>query len=238
MIRVDIVCGNDYAKLQLIRANLAEVFLRLDLPPHWHEWSSKDEDTPSYVEGFPPLTVFVNGAPLPCKSDSPGELYVHTANFLERVVRERYCWTRFKPSKKQRYLFIAATLPFLLMMLIPSIECPFCWPGYNFGDIDMLGIRYFTVYLFPVIIAVLTLTLTAFIYRSYLKKSFQPFFLVLVAVLAVLSSKIISYDAVLEYAGLILYLLATIWQLAESEHLDYKNCPACRALKITNEAAS
>lgn len=240
VIRVDVIYDNDQVRLQLLRANLIAAYTRLELPPHWHEWSSKDKKSPYYIKGYPPLTVFINGAPLKLpRTGLRGSLTTPSAEQLEKAFTERNTWLSFRPSKRGRYLFILATLPFFMLMLIPSLDCPLCWPGYSheegYTNIDMLGIRNFTAYLFPVILIALALSLVSFIYRSILKNNYQPFLLVACAAISILSSKVISFDPAMEYGGLILYITAVIWHFVDSSHLEFRDCPSCNALRITKK---
>ena len=240
MIRVDVVYDKDHSKLQLLRANLMVAFSKLDLPSHWHEWTTRDRNAPYYVKGYPALTVFINGAPIKIpRDDSSYSIDLVSSEVIEKTFKERNTWLVFRPSKSGQYLFIVATLPFLFLMLIPSLDCPFCWPGYNYGEahneINMLGIRNFTAYLFPAILVSLSLSLTAFIYRSIMKNQYQPFLIALCASLSILSSKLIAFDAAMEYGGLVLYIASALWHLADSSHLEFRNCPGCRALRMAKE---
>jgi len=239
MIRVDVIYGNDRIRLQSLRASLIAAYTRLELPPHWHEWSSKDKSSPYYIKGYPPLTVFINGAPLqPPKNGQPGDTSAPSPDLLETAFKERNTWLSFRPSKRGRYLFVVATIPFFILMLIPSLDCPICWPGYSheegYSNIDMLGIRNFTAYLFPVILITLGLSLVSFIYRSILKNSYQPFLLAICAALLILSSKVISHESAMEYGGLFLYITAVMGHFVDSSHFEFRDCPGCKALRITN----
>jgi len=240
MIRVDVIYGNDQIQLQSLRASLIAAYTRLGLPPHWHEWSPKDKSSPYYIKGYPPLTVFINGAPLqPPKGGQPSHITTPSPDVLEIAFQERNTWLSFRPSKRGRYLFVVAAIPFFILMLIPSLDCPICWPGYSheegYSNIDMLGIRNFTAYLFPVILITLGLSLVSFIYRSILKGSYQPFLLAVCAALLILSSKVISREPAMEYGGLFLYIAAVIWHFVDSSHLEFRDCPGCRALRITKK---
>lgn len=240
MIRVDVIYGNDRVKLQSLRASLIAAYTRLELPPHWHEWSSKDKSSPYFIKGYPPLTVFINGAPLkPSKNGQLGDTTAPSPDLLETAFKERNTWLSFRPSKRGRYLFVVATIPFFILMLIPSLDCPLCWPGYSYeeeySNIDMLGIRNFTAYLFPVILITLSLSLVSFIYRSILKNSYQPFLLAICAAFSILSSKVILFDPTMENGGLFLYVAAVIWHFVDSSHLEFRDCPSCKALRITKK---
>lgn len=244
MIRIDLLYDEDTAQLQRMRAVLMDAFREMDIPPHWHEWKVGDISSPFYVKGHPVLTVFINGAVL--KADQSERKNLPAVDSLiapqdfpskkqfVRTVQERQSWGRLKPNLFSRYLYLACVFPFWLLTILPSFECPFCWPGYAHEgggeDIGMMGIRYFMAYFFPFILFTLSVALMAFLYRSLVKQEYAPFFLAVVAGFASLSSKVMSYNATLEVAGIVLFLLAVVLHYQEKKENDPSKCPGCQAL--------
>ena len=244
MIRIDLIYNDDTAQLQRMRAVLMDVFRDLGIAPHWHEWKIGDISSPFYVKGHPALTVFINGAVLKAdqsaqKSSGLAMPLIAPQAFPSKeqfilTLKKRQHWGRLKPKLFSRYLYLACVFPFWLLTILPSFDCPFCWPGYaNKGsgeEIGMMGIGYFMAYFFPFILFTLSVALMAFLYRSLVKQEFGPFFLAVVAGFASLSSKVMSYNATLEVAGIILFLLAVVLHYQERKENDPSKCRGCLAL--------
>ena len=235
--------SNDFEshELQQLRARMLDAFESAKMPPHWHEWSSRDEDIPYYLKGYGPFSVFINGKRVDinssdCKRGDCIEqaiaVELPTVENLLSAFNERQHWVRLKTNLMPKMIYFAFVLPFFVLMIWPNSSALMVWPGHvegAIGDLSPLSIRSLNGFLFPVLLITVNLAIASLFFRSYITKLKQPFYLALLAVIAMFSSKLINFDPFLEYGGFCLFVLASLQLCFTNKQIEL--CPRCASLR-------
>ena len=235
--------SNDFEShdLQQLRARMLNAFKSAKMPPHWHEWSSRDEDIPYYLKGYGPFSVFINGKRVDIKSPEckrgnclePAAIAeLPTVENLLSAFSERQHWVRLKTNVMPKMIYFAFLLPFITLMAWPNFSVLMVWPGHVEGvmaDLSALSIRSLNGFLFPVLLITANLALASLFFRSYMIQLKPPFYLALLAVIAMLSSKLVNFDPLLEYGGLCLFVLVSLQLCFTNKQIEL--CPRCASLR-------
>jgi hypothetical protein len=98
--------------------------------------------------------------------------------------------------------------------MLPKLVCPACWPAYA-ALLSSIGLGFLlsTVYLLPVSVVFLTLTLGAMAFRAGQRNGYGPFLLGLVAAVAVLLGKFVWTSKPSVYAAFGLLVIASFWNV-------------------------
>jgi len=247
MLRVDVLHNsNDFEshELQKLRARVLAAFKESKLPPHWHEWSVDEEGLPYYLRGFDPFSIFING-----KKVNPGKCVDLSADKRVRAVRynlpskglllqvleKRGHWPKMKMSLVPKIFAFLFVLPFFFLMMLPVSVCSDCWVGYTDGSLESLRQINFSKLnrlVYPALLMSTSLALLSIFFRSFFLQKMGLFVVVLVSMLAVLSSKLVNMDIMLEYGGLGLFLASSIWLCFVDKQPE--PCPGCAALRMDN----
>ncbi len=245
MLRVDVLHNsNDFEshELQQLRARVLAAFKESKLPPHWHEWSVDEEGLPYYLRGFDPFSIFING-----KKVNPGKCVDLSADKRVRAVRynlpskglllqvleKRGHWPKMKMSLVPKIFAFLFVLPFFFLMMLPVSVCSDCWVGYTDGSLESLRQINFSKLnrlVYPALLMSTSLALLSVFFRSFFLQKMGLFVVVLVSMLAVLSSKLVNMDIMLEYGGLGLFLASSIWLCFVDKQPE--PCPSCAALRM------
>ena len=244
MIRVDVLHGsNDFEshELQRLRARMLDAFESAKMPPHWHEWSSRDEDMPYYLKGYGPFSVFINGKRVNIKLKESERAYcveqakaveLPTVDNLLSAFQERQHWVRLKTNLMPKMIYFVFLLPFIILMAWPSFNGLIVWPGYEkdvIGGLPPLNIRMLNGFVFPLLLLAVNFAVVSLFFRSHLTKLKRPFYMALMAIMAIFSSKFVNYDPFLEYGGLLLFVSVSLQLCFTNKQID--RCPRCASLR-------
>lgn len=122
-----------------------------------------------------------------------------------------------------------ATLPGLLLAVLPVGVCPICWPIYA-GVLASLGLGFLPEarYMLPLMLFFLILALAALAHDARNRHGHGPLLLGLVATaLLVLGKFVLELDPLL-YLGIALLLGASTWNSWPRRTTRRRACPACR----------
>ncbi len=126
-----------------------------------------------------------------------------------------------------------AAAPGIGASLLPKLMCPLCWPAYA-GLLSTLGLSFLisTVYLLPVTAVLLLLAAGSLTFRASRRRGLKPFWLGLGAAILVLGGKFYFESVVVTYAGIILLVMASAWNVWP-RRVNTSFCPACIPPKST-----
>ena len=129
-----------------------------------------------------------------------------------RRARENESRCVSSPGKRSSWRGFLATLPGVGAAVLPVGACPACWPAYA-GVLSALGLSFLLkpVYLLPLIGVLLGFALFSLVFRARQRRGYGPLFLGLTAATAVLAGKFISGFAPGFYVGIVLLIVASVW---------------------------
>lgn len=249
MLRVDLLCDKDNRILLQARNRLMAAFRNVDLPAHWHEWDIGDAKAPNYIRGRKGVAVFVNGGVVLERRGTLNLLLDPSYRAKERLPTEeqiteallrRHFWPRAFINIFPQFTFLMTVLPFLVLSLMPSFGCPFCWPGYASGSgwfySNTLGWHYFSDYFFSLGLLSLTLGLGSFLSRSYSLNDYLVFLLALTSGVLILTGKSGGLGPVSIWLGIAFWVLSIVGSL----HLKAfygSACQSCNSLTVSKRCA-
>ncbi|NOQ35334.1 MAG: hypothetical protein GQ569_05495 [Methylococcaceae bacterium] len=105
-----------------------------------------------------------------------------------------------------------ASLPAVLVALLPQLFCPACWPAYT-SILSSLGIGFinYSPLLFPLTALFLLIAIGGIFYKAETRRGYSPFFLAIVASAIILIGKFALEISMALYAGIGLLLIASVW---------------------------
>lgn len=125
---------------------------------------------------------------------------------------------------------VMALFPVLASALaaLPILTCPACWPFYA-GVLSALGVGFvnYTRFLLPVTAILLVISLISLGWKAGQRRGYLPLMSGVVASFLVLGGKFYFDTAWIFYAGIIMLLWASLWNLWPTQ----KACYACRKNK-------
>ena len=115
-------------------------------------------------------------------------------------------------------------LPGIATALLPKLTCPVCWPAYT-ALLSSFGINFvdYTPYLLPTVSVLLVITLWALAFRARRRQGYGPFGLGVMGAAAILVGKFASENDVGVYAGAILLIVASVWNLWPSRRPKHQS---------------
>ncbi len=124
------------------------------------------------------------------------------------------------------------TLPGVGVSFLPKLACPACWPAYA-ALLSSVGLGFLisTVYLLPMTVALLGLSLGALAFRAKQRHGYGPFLLGLSAAAAVLPGKFVWESKPLMYIAFGSLVAASLWnawprRASTSEQTMCRGCEA------------
>ena len=102
-------------------------------------------------------------------------------------------------------------IPGIGVALLPKLACPACWPAYV-GLLSSIGLGFLvsTVYLFPLTIVFLMLTIVTLSFRAERRRGFGPLVLGFCGAVGVLASKFWLDSSAGTYAAVGLLVIASL----------------------------
>ncbi len=121
------------------------------------------------------------------------------------------------------------TLPGVTVALLPKLTCPACAPAYA-AIASSLGLGFLTssAYLLPVVAVGLALALGGLAYRASDRHGHQPFFLGALGAGLVMIGKFTTEQSAVVYGGVVLMLVASVWNVWPHRRNAEPSCPACQ----------
>lgn len=122
----------------------------------------------------------------------------------------------------------SAVLPGIGVALLPKLACPACWPAYA-GLLSSMGISFvdYTSYLLPLTAVFLFIAIASLTYNAKKRHEFKPLLPGTAASVIILIGKF-NYDKdSVMYAGVILLILASLWNTWLKSKLSDSSCSQC-----------
>ena len=249
MLRVDLLCDKDNRTLLQARNRIMAAFRDIGLPAHWHEWDIGDPQAPIYLKGRTGVVIFVNGSVVPESGGGLNTLIDPVTRAAKRLpaeaqiteaVLKRYFWPRFYNVLFPQLCFCIAVLPFFLLSLIPSFNCPLCWPGYTSRSgwyySNNIGWHYFSDYLFPLAVLALCMGIGLFSFRCHSLDGYLALLLALIGGALVLTAKAGGVGQTSMWVGVVLWAFSIIWSLRQNS-IRRSDCINCNALSARKRCA-
>lgn len=103
-------------------------------------------------------------------------------------------------------------LPGVGVAMLPKLACPLCWPAYA-GLLSSLGLGFLisTAYLLPLTAVFLILALAALAFRASKRHGYGPFFLGIIAAVAILLGKFLWEANAITYGAVGILVVASLW---------------------------
>lgn len=228
--RVELIYDMDCPNVGEARAVLLKAFVHANVQPSWSEMDRKAADSPAYARSYGSPTILINGRDVAgASSAEPADccrLYPQANGYqgvpaLPHVV-EALNHARNRSSAGFRWSEFFATLPGVLVAVVPVAHCPACWPAYGaiLGALG-LGFLFNAEYLLPITLAVLGACLFALGYRAHYRHGWRPLALGVAASALILIGKFVVTSDPALYVGLTLLVLASIWNALSRKEKDY-----------------
>lgn len=231
MVKVELIYDSDCPNVEQARAQLLKAFVEVGLEARWQEWLRSDAKSPDYVRKYGSPTILVEGRDLagflPEGTVRGCRIYFDTNGKPSGVpsveaitsallkAKEKASHRRGKAaSRTRRYRRVLSVFPTIGAVLIPGISCPACWPAYA-ALLSSIGVGFvnYTPYLFLLTLLCLAVALISLGFRARRRRSFGPFALGSAAALVIVISKFVLDWKAATFAGLILLVAASIWNL-------------------------
>ena len=106
----------------------------------------------------------------------------------------------------------AASVPGIVVSLLPKLMCPACWPAYA-GLLSAIGLGFLisAKYLLVLTVAFLATTGFALAFRASRRRGYGPFWAGLLAAAMILTGKFYFDVEQATYAGVGLLVAASVW---------------------------
>jgi hypothetical protein len=113
------------------------------------------------------------------------------------------------------------TAPGIGVALLPKLICPVCWPAYA-GVVSSAGLGFLigTTYLLPVTAALLAVSAGALGFRARQRRGYGPLWIGMLAALLVLAGKFQLESVATIYAGIVLLVVASGWNIWPRRTID------------------
>jgi mercuric ion transport protein len=130
-----------------------------------------------------------------------------------------------------RQAFLA--IPGVVFSAFPTLICPACWPAYT-GLLSALGLPFIpsSRYLFPATAVFLVIAIAGLGFRARQRHGYGPFLLGIAASAVVLASKFVINITAATYAGVILLIVASIWNSLPRRAVVSVFCSQCAGPKM------
>lgn len=124
-------------------------------------------------------------------------------------------------------------VPGVVATLLPSVTCPACWPAYA-GLLSSLGVGFAmsSAFLLPLTIISLLVAVAALGLRAGERRGYAPLLLGLASSVVVLLGKFVFPSEATAYAGLVLLIVASLWNTWPRRAATSVTCPNCSAVGI------
>jgi len=223
MMIVELVYDNACPNVKVARARLLEAFQLAGLPPIWHEWDTSRPETPENLRHFGSPTILVEGKDVSESSDrtagSSCRLYATRKGYESAPAVTQIAGALCSAEGDGRGSYASkglgfASLPSIMVALLPKLTCPLCWPAYA-ALLSSVGVSFvnYTPMLLPVLAVLLLVSLVTLAYRARYRRGLGPFWLGLFASLTILIGKFVLDSDSTIYIGSGLLVGASLWNI-------------------------
>lgn len=222
-----------------VRQVLSEAFAKLKIPGSWAEWDRESPESPEHARRYGSPTILVNGKDVAGEKPNDGanccRVYTDGEDGFSGVPSADDIATALgreatSGSGRFRWMRVLGISPGVGAALLPVGVCPVCWPAYA-GVMSSLGLGFLmnSAYLFSFIAIFLAFGLGTSLYRAKTRRGYGPFALGAASTLAVLVGKFaLSWD-LLFYAGLVVFIAASVWNAWPKKKDTVGPCEMCVA---------
>lgn len=245
VVTVELIYDVDCPNVKEARSQLLRAFAETGLSPQWREWDRNAPESPSHVRAYGSPTILVNGHDVADTSPSTDadccRLYMDDGGGLRGVPSVATISSALLRAKRLtssdtnaaaitgwRWRNTVAVLPAIGTVLLPKVTCPACWPVYA-GVLSALGLGFmnYTPYVLPLTIVFFALALASLGYQARRRRHFTPLLVSLLAALLVIVSKFAFVSDLAVYAGMTLFVGASLWNSWPQRDRTHDSCPAC-----------
>ncbi len=245
MLTVELIYDPDCPNVKNARAQLLRAFAETGLSPQWQEWDRNAPESPPQVRAYGSPTILVDGQDVADTSPSTDadccRLYMDDSGGLHGVpsvaaITSALLRTKERTSSDtnatavtgQRWHNTVAVLPAIGTALLLKVTCPACWPAYA-GVLSTLGLGFvnYTPYVLPLTAIFFALALAPLGYQAKRRRHFTPLLVSLLAALLVIVGKFAFISDLAVYAGIILFVGASLWNSWPQRTSKGDSCPTC-----------
>lgn len=245
MLTVELIYDNECPNVKGARAQLLRAFAETGLLPQWQEWDRNAPESPPQVRGYGSPTILVDGQDVDDASPSSGvdccRVYPDNSGHLRGVPSVAAITSAFLRAKEMvssdagaaviqssRWHNTLAVLPAIGAALLPNLTCPACWPAYA-AVLSTLGVGFvnYTPYVLPLTAVFFALALASLGYQARHRRHFTPLLLGLFAALLAIVGKFAFVSDLAVYAGMTLFVGASLWNSWLQRASENGPCPAC-----------
>ena len=218
-VKVELIYDSNCPNIERARAQLRTAFAHAGRTPQWREWDRGDINTPTYARAFGSPTILIDG------KDAANSGHAVDASSC-RVYRSADGKFSGVPALDDlvaalkglplaaaptRWRRLAAAVPALLLVLLPKLTCPACWPAYA-ALLGAVGINFidYTPYLLPLSLFFSGVALAPVYVRARARGCYRLLALGLAGTAAMLIGKFAFDSQVAMYAGAALLLYAVV----------------------------
>jgi len=239
-VQLELIYENTCPNVEAARSQLLRAFAEAGVQPRWREWEISSPEAPRHVHGYGSPTILVNGRDVSgdaaggddycCRIYSYGDQGSKGVPPLADIVRALESGRDATPSKGSgfRWQLNGPALPAVGAAFLPKLACPACWPAYT-ALLSSFGIGFldYTPYLMPLTIVSVVVAAAALAYRAKQRRGYKPFLFGLLAGVILLGGKFHFDSDTTMYAGLVLLVLASLWNAWPKARAAGAPCPAC-----------
>jgi mercuric ion transport protein len=245
VVTVELIYDLDCPNVKETRAQLLRAFAETGLSPCWHEWDRNAPESPPQVRTFGSPTILIDGQDVTDTSlsvdahccrlymDDHGRLcgvpsVAAITSALLRAKEQTSGDTNAAEIMGQKWHKAVAVLPAMGTALLPKVTCPACWPAYA-GVLSTLGLGFvnYTPYMLPLTTVFFAMALASLGYQAGRRRHFIPLLLGLLAAVLVIAGKFIFVSNLTVYAGITLFVGASLWNSWLQRASKNGPCPAC-----------
>ncbi len=223
MMIVELVYESTCPNVKAARVRLLEAFKLAGIPPNWREWEIGRPETPENVQNLGSPSILVDGKDVSESNDraegNSCRLYTTRTGYDIAPAVSQIAGALCAAESDGHGSFVSksagfATLPSILVALLPKLTCPVCWPAYT-AILSAVGVNFvnYTPVLLPVLVILLLVALFSLAYHARQRRGFGPFWLGFIASLIILVGKfLLEIDSTI-YLGSGLLVVASLWNI-------------------------
>lgn len=249
MKQVELIYDSDCPNVKETRTQLLKAFHDVGMPPRWTEWECGDPTAPAYVQSYGSPTILVEGKDVagiqPLKETSCCRLYADGLGSYHGVPAVSLIASALRAQVEKRtmiggmgsgggWLRTLASVPGSIFALLPVGVCPLCLPAYA-GLLGSIGLGFVVEgsYVLPVLILLLLLALFALGFRAKSRRGYGPLFVGILGACTILLGKFYYIWSTLTYIGVVVLIVASIWNGSPRRKRPKSLCFGCSPLEKT-----
>lgn len=236
---VELIYDQTCPNVSKARHVLGEAFANVGIASSWTEWDRENPESPEHARRYGSPTILVNGKDVTGEKPNDGanccRVYTDGENRFSGVpsadnVTAALTSEGSSGSGRFRWMRVLGISPGVGAALLPVGVCPVCWPVYA-GVMSSLGLGFLlnSAYLFSLIAILLAIGLGVSLYRAKTRRGYGPFALGAVGTIVLLVGKFALSWNLLAYAGLVVFIVASVWNAWPRKGDATGSCEMCVA---------